>query len=72
MKDQRMITVLKHRINQQKQAQLEAEIDHAKAEIEYIQASKKRDDEISALKSKLFLEEIKDANQNRKSGRIRK
>ena len=67
-----MITVLKHRINQQKQAQLEAEIDHAKAEIEYIQASKKRDDEISALKSKLFLEEIKDANQNRKSGRIRK
>ena len=54
-----MIAVLKHRINQHKQAQLEAEIAHAKSEIAYLQSLKKRDDEISSLKNKLFAEEMK-------------
>ena len=54
-----MIAVLKHRINQNKQAQLEAEIAHAKSEIAYLQSVKKRDDEISSLKNKLFAEEMK-------------
>ena len=61
-----MIAVLKHRINQHKQAQLEAEIAHAKSEIAYIQSVKKMDDELSSLKNKLFLEEMKDASQKKK------